>query len=62
MKEISIGKFDVKLVQTTIPGNIVQAVEYCTLKAISKDQVYKKKKALLPHVGKRVEVFFRVAK
>ena len=62
MKEISIGKFDVQLKQSIIPGKVVKIVEYCTLKAISKDQVYKKKKALLPHVGKRVEVFFRVAK
>ena len=61
MKEISIGKFDVELKQSVMSGKMGM-IEYCTLKATSKDQVFKKKKAMMHHVGKRVEVFFRVVR
>lgn len=58
-KEVSIGKFIVKLQQTTTPGKM-GIVETCTLKASRKNQVFKYRTVLLPYVGKRVEVFFRV--
>ena len=60
-KEVSIGRFTVKLRRHTTDGKM-SIVETCTLKASRKNQVFKKKEVLLPYVGKRVEVFFRVVR